>query len=184
MQSNKSNDAKPAAQTIASKNGEQATIKRTDLFQVMPTRRKESLTLGQLWADRITRWAGSWAFISIFLVVLVLWMAINTHFLLLGDFDPYPFILLNLFLSCIAAIQAPVILMSQNRDVERDRHRADLDYYINRKAEREIKLMQRELMEIKAMLSKTSKEKELKKIESEIQTIQNELESTQPLLKN
>jgi len=147
-------------------------------FQFVPSMRKQNLTEGQKWADWLTQWAGSWTFIFIFLTVLVLWMAINTHFLLLGEFDPFPFILLNLVLSCIAAIQAPVILMSQNRDVERDRHRAELDYYVNRRAEREIKILQMEFLEIKAMLSKTSKEKEMKQIQAEIELIQSELENS------
>lgn len=154
------------------------TRQGSDLFQSVPIRKKQQLTLGQRWADRITRWAGSWTFISLFLLVLIAWMVINTMLVLFRVFDPYPFILLNLFLSCVAALQAPIILMSQNRDVERDRHRAELDYYVNRRAEREIKVLQREILEIKAMISKTSKEKELEEIEGEIYTIQRELEQS------
>lgn len=161
-------------------NNSQSSAKKqgADLFQPLPHRRKEQLTLGQRWADRITKWAGSWTFIFFFIVILFAWMTVNTYFVFIGVFDPYPFILLNLFLSCIAAIQAPIILMSQNREVERDRHRAELDYYVNRRAEREIKLLQKELLEIKSMISKTPREKEIKKIEEEIMQIQKELEQS------
>jgi len=151
--------------------------KPNDAFKPVPIRKKTPLTLGQKWADKITKWAGSWTFILAFVVLLLVWMSINTYLVLAGKFDPYPFILLNLLLSCVAALQAPVILMSQNRDVERDRHRAELDYYVNRRAEREIKILQKEILEIKAMLSKTSKGKELKRLQAEIELIQLEIEN-------
>jgi len=96
-------------------------------------------TLGQRLADRMASFGGSWTFIAIFLTVLFAWIAINTVGLLTKPFDPYPYILLNLVLSCIAAIQAPVILMSQNRQGEKDRLRADHDYRVNLKAEFEIR---------------------------------------------
>jgi len=96
-------------------------------------------TLGQRLADRMASFGGSWTFIIIFMSVLILWIAINTVALLSKPFDPYPYILLNLVLSCIAAIQAPVILMSQNRQEEKDRLRADHDYRVNLKAEFEIR---------------------------------------------
>ena len=81
-------------------------------------------------------------------------MGLNTYLVLIGKWDPYPFILLNLFLSCLATFQAPVILMSQNRSAERDRTRAEYDYLINRKAEREIEDMQKDLEEIKKLIIK------------------------------
>lgn len=97
-------------------------------------------TTGQRAADALTKWAGSWAFIIFFGVVLLVWMCFNTYWILFGRiWDPYPFILLNLCLSCLAAIQAPVILMSQNRQVQRDRAKAEFDYAINIKAEKEIR---------------------------------------------
>jgi uncharacterized membrane protein len=96
-------------------------------------------TFGQRLADRIASFGGSWTFISIFLVMLVVWMGINTWVLLKQPFDPYPYILLNLVLSCLAAIQAPVILMSQNRQEARDRLHAEHDYEVNLKAEIEIR---------------------------------------------
>jgi uncharacterized membrane protein len=96
------------------------------------------LTLGERVADRIADFAGSWTFIILFFIVLVVWVAINSIILLARPFDPYPFILLNLVLSCIAAIQAPVIIMSQNRQEARDRLQAQHDYQVNLKAELEI----------------------------------------------
>ena len=94
----------------------------------------EKYTLGQRAADAIARFAGSWAFIFAFTGVLILWMVINT-ILASNAFDPYPFILLNLVLSCVAAIQAPLIMMSQNRQEEKDRQRAENDYKVNLKTE-------------------------------------------------
>jgi uncharacterized membrane protein len=104
-------------------------------------------TFGQKAADFITKWAGSWHFILGFLAFLMLWIVLNTSWIVFGaKWDPKPFILLNLILSCLAAIQAPVILMSQNRQSQKDRLKAEYDYAINRKAEkgiREIKNMLR-----------------------------------------
>ena len=94
----------------------------------------EKYTLGQRAADAIAKFAGSWAFICSFTGVLLLWMVVNT--ILAADaFDPFPFILLNLVLSCVAAIQAPLIMMSQNRQEEKDRRRAENDYKVNLKTE-------------------------------------------------
>lgn len=95
---------------------------------------KEKYTLVQRAADAIAKFAGSWAFIFSFTGVLILWMLVNT-LLAAKAFDPYPFILLNLVLSCVAAIQAPLIMMSQNRQEEKDRRRAENDYKVNLKTE-------------------------------------------------
>ena len=95
---------------------------------------REKYTLGQRAADAIARFAGSWAFIFSFTGVLAAWMVINV-LLASRAFDPYPFILLNLVLSCVAAIQAPLIMMSQNRQEEKDRRRAENDYKVNLKTE-------------------------------------------------
>ena len=95
---------------------------------------KEKYTIGQQAADAIAKFAGSWAFIFAFTGVLILWMLVNT-LLAAKAFDPYPFILLNLVLSCVAAIQAPLIMMSQNRQEEKDRRRAENDYKVNLKTE-------------------------------------------------
>ena len=103
-------------------------------ISVKPESGKEKYTLGQRAADAIAEFAGSWAFIFSFCGVLVLWMIMNI-LLAAGAFDPYPFILLNLVLSCVAAIQAPLIMMSQNRQEEKDRRRAENDYKVNLKTE-------------------------------------------------
>ena len=113
---------------------------------------KKKLTIGQKLSDQITHFGGSWVFIIIFLLFLLIWMFIN-YAAFTKHWDPYPFILLNLVLSCLAAIQAPIILMSQNRELERDRSSMKMDYYINRKAEREVEDMQKDLEEIKKMIS-------------------------------
>ena len=114
----------------------------------------QKLTLGQKAADTLTEWGGSWQFIGGLIIVLLIWAALNLYLIMELRWDPYPFILLNLFLSCLAALQAPVILMSQNRTAERDHIKAERDYAINRKAEREIENMQADLDEIKSMISK------------------------------
>ena len=95
---------------------------------------KTKISVGQRAADAIAKFAGSWAFIGSFVGVLLLWMALNVC-LAAKAFDPYPFILLNLVLSCVAAIQAPLIMMSQNRQEEKDRQRAENDYKVNLKTE-------------------------------------------------
>jgi len=98
-------------------------------------------TLGQRIADKVASFGGSWPFIIIFVSVLLLWIAVNAFALANKGFDPYPFILLNLLLSCIAALQAPVIMMSQNRQGEKDREKAQNDYMINLKSELEIRML-------------------------------------------
>lgn len=94
-------------------------------------------SLGERAADSLATWAGSWTFIISFLIFLGIWMALNIY-AWVGEWDPYPFILLNLVLSCVAALQAPVILMSQNRQSEKDRVKMEYDYKVNRRAERMI----------------------------------------------
>src|SRR5437867_1254696 len=100
---------------------------------------EKKLTFGERLSDHIASFGGSWRFISLFGAVLFGWIILNAILLLNRGFDPYPFILLNLILSCLAAIQAPIIMMSQNRAEARDRLRADNDYKINLKAELEIR---------------------------------------------
>lgn len=99
----------------------------------------QKLSMGERLSDRLADFAGSWKFISIFACMLIVWIAINSIALMRRPFDPYPFILLNLILSCLAAIQAPVIMMSQNRQETKDRIRAEHDYLVNLKAELEIR---------------------------------------------
>lgn len=102
---------------------------------------ESALTRGQRLADRVAEFGGSWVFISFFFSFLLCWIMFNVWVLSSKAFDPYPFILLNLILSCLAAIQAPIIMMSQNRQEQKDRQRAEHDYKINLKAELEIKLL-------------------------------------------
>jgi uncharacterized membrane protein len=99
------------------------------------------LTFGQKLADKVAAFGGSWTFIITFFSFILIWMIINIWFLATRPFDPFPFILLNLILSCLAAIQAPIIMMSQNRQEQKDRQRSEHDYKINLKAELEIKLL-------------------------------------------
>lgn len=114
---------------------------------------KSKKTLGQRAADKLTESAGSWTFIILFIIFIFVWMVVNTTFLVFGTaWDAKPFIMLNLILSCLAALQAPIILMSQNRQAQRDRIRAEYDYRLNKKAEKEIR-------EIKALLMKKTKKK-------------------------
>jgi uncharacterized membrane protein len=100
---------------------------------------EQELTLGEHLADKIAKFGGSWGFIMVFTTFFLLWIAINSFMLTWKPFDPYPFILLNLFLSCLAAIQAPIIVMSQNRQEAKDRLRSEHDFSINLKAELEIR---------------------------------------------
>ena len=97
------------------------------------------LTFGQRLADKVAEFGGSWKFITFFMGILVLWIIVNSIALLRKPFDPFPFILLNLVLSCLAAIQSPVIIMSQNRQEAKDRLRAEHDYQVNLKAELEVR---------------------------------------------
>lgn len=114
------------------------------LEKIIHPKKKKKLTLGQKAADFLTKWAGSWIFIFGFFIFLGLWISANIY-AWINQWDPYPFILLNLVLSCLAAIQAPVILMSQNRAAQRDRLKAEFDYRINRKAEKEIQEIMKKL---------------------------------------
>ena len=119
---------------------------------------RHRLTKGQKFADAVTKFGGSWYFIISILVFMFSWMALNTivfiEQLKMGNFDPYPFIFLNLVLGVLVTIEAPIILMSQNRQEERDRIRAVEDYRINKKAELEIEDIQKDLEEIKRLVRK------------------------------
>jgi len=106
---------------------------------------EDVLTRGQRISDKVARFGGSWSFIILFGVVLLVWVLFNTLAPRGETFDPYPFILMNLILSCIAALQAPVIMMSQNRQEEKDRQRAENDYLVNLKAELEVRNLHRKV---------------------------------------
>ncbi len=110
---------------------------RTHVTRNLNEEEEERLTFGQRIADKVAAFGGSWTFIIVFTVILLVWMAINVY-LAARAFDPYPFILLNLVLSSLAAFQAPVIMMSQNRQAQKDRLKGDLDYEVNLKAELEV----------------------------------------------
>lgn len=103
--------------------------------------KEKKLTFGENLADRVASFGGSWTFIIIFFIFLLGWMVLNIAWLHNKGYDPYPFILLNLILSCLAAIQAPIIMMSQNRQEAKDRQRAQHDYKVNLKAEVEIRML-------------------------------------------
>lgn len=102
---------------------------------------EDVLSRGQKISDKVARFGGSWAFIISFFIVLFAWILFNTVTPLKDNFDPYPYILMNLILSCIAALQAPVIMMSQNRVEEKDRKRSENDYLINLKSELEVRAL-------------------------------------------
>lgn len=110
-------------------------------------------SFGDRLADRVAAFGGSWTFIIIFIAFLVFWAVINTE--ILGPrkeaFDPYPYIFLNLFLSMLAALQAPIIMMSQNRQGDKDRRHARNDYEVNRRAEREIRMLHEKLDTLRSM---------------------------------
>jgi len=105
----------------------------------------EELSKGQKISDKVARFGGSWQFIITFGIVLAAWIIFNVMALMQYRFDPYPFILMNLILSCIAALQAPVIMMSQNRQEEKDRKRSENDYMINLKAEMQIRSLHQKM---------------------------------------
>jgi uncharacterized membrane protein len=106
---------------------------------------KEILSRGQTISDKVARFGGSWKFINAFSLLLLFWILFNTFSPRKDEFDPYPFILMNLVLSAIAALQAPVIMMSQNRKEERDRKRSENDYLINLKAEIEVRSLHQKM---------------------------------------
>ncbi|MCK4428984.1 MAG: DUF1003 domain-containing protein [Candidatus Aenigmarchaeota archaeon] len=117
---------------------------------------KRKLTLGQKASDDLTRFCGSWSFIIFLSIFITLWISLNitAYF---GRWDKWPFIILNLILSCLATIQAPIILMSQNREEERAKIKRERDYLINRKAEREVENIQKDLYEIKKLIKNLKK---------------------------
>lgn len=118
---------------------------RTHVSRNVNIQQEERMTLGERVADRVAAFGGSWTFITIFAAIMLVWVILNTAAFFAHHFDPYPYILLNLFLSMIAAIQAPVIMMSQNRQAAKDRLQADQDYQVNLKAELEVAHLHRKL---------------------------------------
>jgi uncharacterized membrane protein len=125
----------------------------------------DRLTFGQRMADKIAEFGGSWTFIIVFFTFILLWISLNIIFLASNAFDKYPFILLNLLLSCLAAIQAPIIMMSQNRQEQKDRTRSEHDYKVNLKAELEIKLLHEKLDHL--MIHQNKRLLEIQEIQSD-----------------
>ncbi|MBK8699398.1 MAG: DUF1003 domain-containing protein [Saprospiraceae bacterium] len=126
--------------TVLSSLSDRSTLADKEIEdETMPT------SIGQRLADKVASFGGSWKFIILFMTILVVWIFYNVYILKDQGFDPYPFILLNLILSCIAALQAPVIMMSQNRQEEKDRERSKKDYMINLKSELEIRMLHEKL---------------------------------------
>lgn len=117
------------------------------------------MTFGERVADGVARFGGSWAFLMTFAGFLLLWMGVNTHMILKNPADPFPYIFLNLILSCIAAVQAPVIMMSQNRQAMKDRIEADMDYNVNIKAEHAVQQLHRKMDELRALLLQVTAER-------------------------
>jgi uncharacterized membrane protein len=123
-------------------------------------------TFGNRLADNVAAFGGSWRFIILFFSILTGWMILNAWWLSNKGFDPYPFILLNLILSCLAAIQAPIIMMSQNRQEEKDRQRAEHDYKVNLKAEAEIRMLHEKLDHI--LIHQNKRLLEVQKVQMEM----------------
>lgn len=161
---------KTVLESITNKTSLTSKLEEDDEVQV--------LTFGQQVADKVASFGGSWTFIISFGFFILFWISVNVYWFMNKGFDPYPFILLNLILSCLAALQAPVIMMSQNRQETKDRDRAKKDYMVNLKSELEIKILndkidhlilhqQQELLEIQKvqieMMSDILKELETKR---------------------
>ena len=154
---NKTNQ-KPPPKKLTKEEIKKKIIKEDEKKKVLEhiVRGPKPRTYGQKAADWVTKWVGSWIFIVLLFVFMGIWVWVNLY-MIFWKFDPYPFILFNLILSCLAAVQAPIILMSQNRQTERDRVKAEQDYRINRKAELEIEDMQKDLETIKQMIREVKK---------------------------
>ncbi|MEN6618809.1 MAG: DUF1003 domain-containing protein [Rikenellaceae bacterium] len=152
---------------------------KTTLTNKINVEEKQTITVGQRVADKVASFGGSWTFIISFGVFLFVWISLNVFWLANKGFDPYPFILLNLILSSLAALQAPVIMMSQNRQEEKDRERGKMDYMLNLKSELEIRILHEKLDHLiinqQQELYETHKEQIdmlndiLKKVENEVE---------------
>jgi uncharacterized membrane protein len=123
----------------------QTLVEQKSIVNKLSNPEKEKMTVGERISDKVAQFGGSWKFIILFGIILTVWIVINVIAIGAFKFDPFPFILMNLILSCIAALQAPVIMMSQNRQEDKDRKRAENDYMINLKAELEIRSLQEKM---------------------------------------
>lgn len=143
-----------------------ASIEQNDLLTYNTQAKSPLLTPGERLADRVAAFGGSWRFILIFFGALASWIAVNSAYFLWRPLDPFPFILLNLMLSCLAAIQAPIIMMSQNRQEAKDRLRAENDYKINLKSEIEVRTLHEKVDHL--LLDQWSKMMRIQEIQVEI----------------
>lgn len=156
---------------------EQSIIDENLLHESLEHPPAELLSQGQKISDKVVRFGGSWAFIISFFIILMVWILFNTISPLSGHFDPYPFILMNLILSCIAALQAPIIMMSQNRQEEKDRKRSENDYMVNLKSELEVRAMNQKIdilqsEQIKILVESQAQQLEiLKEIEQKLEKL-------------
>jgi uncharacterized membrane protein len=152
----------------------QAIVEEKLIVENLLHQPKEIITRGQSISDKVASFGGSWKFIISFSIILSIWILFNTLAPKTDEFDPYPFILMNLVLSAIAALQAPIIMMSQNRKEEKDRKRSENDYLINLKAELEVRSLHQKIdllleEQIKVLYESQVKQLEiLKNIEQEI----------------
>ncbi|MCG6151192.1 MULTISPECIES: DUF1003 domain-containing protein [Leptospira] len=142
------------------------SINENEILTIDTSLKTDSLTFGDRISDKVASFGGSWKFIIAFFSVLILWILGNSFYLYLKPFDPYPFILLNLILSCVAAIQAPIIMMSQNRQEVKDRIRAENDYKVNLKSEIEIRTLHEKVDHL--LLDQWSKMMKIQAIQIEI----------------
>ncbi|PKA01764.1 hypothetical protein CH369_00765 [Leptospira levettii] len=142
------------------------SINENEILTIDTVFKTESIKFGDRIADKVASFGGSWNFIIAFFSVLILWILGNSVYLFFSPFDPYPFILLNLILSCIAAIQAPIIMMSQNRQEVKDRIRSENDYKINLKSEIEIRTLHEKVDHL--LLDQWSKMMKIQAIQIEI----------------
>ena len=158
------------------------SIKEQDsIVKNLATPIRETLSPGQRISDKVARFGGSWTFIITFMAILFVWIAYNSTLPKAEQFDPYPFILMNLILSCVAALQAPIIMMSQNRQEEKDRERAENDYMVNLKAELEVRSLHQKVdllleEQIKTLFEIQAKQMEiLKSLNQKIERIESHI---------
>jgi uncharacterized membrane protein len=142
------------------------SIKANDIITFNTNIKNEPIKIGDKISDKVASFGGSWKFLIIFFSILFVWILVNSLYLVLQPFDPYPYILMNLILSCLAAVQAPIIMMSQNRQEIKDRIRSENDYKINLKSEIEIRTLHEKVDHL--LLDQWSKMMRIQEIQIEI----------------
>lgn len=154
------------------------SIRENEIISADVNSQSQPLKIGEKVADKVASFGGSWNFIILFFFILLTWILINVVYISSKPFDPYPFILLNLILSCLAAIQAPVIMMSQNRQEKKDRIRSENDYKVNLKSEIEIRTLHEKVDHL--LLDQWSKMMKIQELEIEIlEEIRNKIANKQ-----